>query len=767
MMEWIFTQLGVPQNLHAQPWHIVFERNPPPWVWFFILVALVGVSFFSYSKIRGAKKAKAALSVFRAIALFVIFFLTTQPSLEWPQEKTEQDFVEVLVDRSTSLRVKDAVDAQGKLISRADFQDEIMKNSVWETLSKTHTLNWTAFNGNSTTIQNHTTLPLADGNRTLIASAIHETMQRNMGRPLSAIVLITDGRSQDSVNTTTIRQIQSLGIPIFTVPLGDPKGINDLSVVSVEAPQKVFVQDQIPIQAQISTKKPNEKIHVVLMDMNSKIKIDEQDAISDQDGKINLTMVGEPKNTGEMVWQVAIEGAPDADPSNDSQNVSITVMDRPIRVLYMDGWPRWEFRYLKNILLREKGIESSIMLLSADRDFAQEGTTPLSRLPKTEKEFSVFDVIILGDVPSGFLNATQQKGIKELVAKQGTGLLWIGGERSTPSSWRGSALEDLLPFRGSLDLPRLDQAAFMKPTESAARIGLLRLGNKQDDELGWPIEISPNGESWAKLEWAQRIDPRDVKPTTEILATAVSRGSVEKKQDGIQQESKQETPLVLTMRFGSGQTTYVATDETWRWRHGRGETLPERFWIQLIRHLARSGLRNSAGVGLQVDPPRATINQPVRISVDLAGVAVGGSVVVEAKNTKNGKTIDVELKADSGDQYSAVWIPSNDGDGVWNFRIRQPQIAESPEAKLTVMYEDQEQLNATPDHETLEKLSAATQGRVVEARDIETLEKLIPNRSFVTKIPIQIQLWNQWLVYVFLVLVLTIEWIGRRILQLM
>ena len=264
--------------------------------------------------------------------------------------------------------MKDAVDAQGKLISRADFQDEIMKNSVWETLSKTHTLNWTAFNGNSTTIQNHTTLPLADGNRTLIASAIHETMQRNMGRPLSAIVLITDGRSQDSVNTTTIRQIQSLGIPIFTVPLGDPKGINDLSVVSVEAPQKVFVQDQIPIQAQISTKKPNEKIHVVLMDMNSKIKIDEQDAISDQDGKINLTIVGEPKNTGEMVWQVAIEGAPDADPSNDSQNVSITVMDRPIRVLYMDGWPRWEFRYLKNILLREKGIESSIMLLSADRD---------------------------------------------------------------------------------------------------------------------------------------------------------------------------------------------------------------------------------------------------------------------------------------------------------------------------------------------------------------------------------------------------------------
>ena len=766
-MDLIFTQFGVPQNLHGQPWHIVFERNPPPWLWFIILITLVGASVFSYAKIRAGKKARVALTVLRTTALFVIVFLTTQPSLEWPQEKTEQDFVEVLVDRSSSLRVKDAIDDGGKLISRADFQDKILKNPAWEIISKNHTLNWTAFNGNSTAIKNHTAPPLADGNRTLIASAIHETMQRNLGRPLSAIILISDGRSQDVVNTTIIRQIQSLGVPIFTIPLGDPKGINDQSVVSVEAPQNGFLQDQIPVQAQINTRKPNEKIHVVLRDMNTKIKIDEQDAVSDKDGKINLTLVGEPKNTGEIVWQVAIEGIPDADPSNDSQNVTIAVVDRPLRVLYMDGWPRWEFRYLKNILLREKGIESSIMLLSADRDFAQEGTTPLSRLPKTEKEFSVFDVIILGDVPAGFLNPTQQKGIKELVAKQGTGLLWIGGERSTPSSWRGSALEDLLPFRGSLDLPRLDQAAFMKPTESAARIGLLRLGNKQDDEMSWPNEISSDGEDWAKLEWAQRIDPGNIKPTTEILATAVLRGLVDKRQDGIQKESKQETPLVLTMRFGSGQTTYVATDETWRWRHGRGETLPERFWIQLIRHLARSGLRNNVGVGLQIDPPRATINQPVRISVDLAGVAAGGGVVVEAKNTKNGKIIDVELKPDGGDQYSTVWIPSNDSDGVWNFRIRQPQIADSPEAKLTVMYEDQEQLNATPDHETLEKLSAATQGRVIEARDIETLEKLIPNRSFVTKVPIQIQLWNQWLIYAFLVLVLSIEWIGRRVLQLM
>ena len=767
MMDWIFTQLGVPQNLHAQPWHLVFERNLPPWLWLVLVSALICVSIISYSKIRAGQKAKIILRTCRAVALLVILFLATQPVLEWPQEITEQDVVEVLIDRSSSLRVKDSTNASGNLISRAALQDEIIQNPVWKEISKNHALQWSVFSGNSNSVEIKQPLPPADGKRTLIASAVHETLQRNTGRPLAAMILISDGRSQDSVGTTTIRQIQSLGIPIFTIALGDPNGINDRGILSVDAPQKGFLQDQIPIQAQITTKKPGEKIHVILRDVNTKIKIDEQDAQSGPDGKINITLVGQPKNIGETIWQVSIEGEPDADPSNDSQNINIAVVDRPIRVLYMDGWPRWEFRYLKNLLLREKGVESSIMLLSADRDFAQEGTTPLSRLPKTEKEFAVFDVIIVGDVPAGFLNASQQKAIRELVAKQGTGLLWIGGERSTPSSWRGSALEDLLPFRGTLDLQRLDEAVFMKPTESAARIGLLRLGNKQDEELDWPAEISPDGESWARLEWAQRIDPRDIKPTTEVLATAGLRTVTEKINKEIESESKKETPLVLTMRFGSGQTTYVATDETWRWRHGRGETLPERFWIQLIRHLARSGLRNNNGVGLQIDPPLAAINQPVRISADLAGIEAGGIVVVEGKNVNTGKSIDIALKSDGGDQFSNVWIPPNDGDGVWNFKLRQPKIAETPEAKLTVVYEDQEQLNATPDHETLEKLSAATKGKVIEPRNMEILEKLLPNRSFVTKNPVQVQLWNQWLVYAILVAVMAVEWIGRRLLQLM
>jgi len=762
-MEWIFKQLDVPTTLMGQPWHIVFERPAPTWLWLVGTIVLVSTAIFSYTKIKGPRPARIFLASLRVIALFIIAILAMQPILEWPREKIEQDFVQILVDRSSSLQVRDMIDNEKKIISREDFQNNILQNKVWEKLAQEHKLEWISVAGSAKLVSNKQELPEANGNRTLLASAIRETLQRNLGRPLSALVVISDGRSQDSINSTILRQIQTLGVPVFTIPLGDPNGINDQAIVSVEAPQNGFLQDQIPVQTELNTRKPNKKIRVVLKEKDSQIKLDEQEATSGPDGKVNITLVGQATNPGEAVWEVAIVGEPDADQSNNSQRVDITFIDRPIRVLYLDGWPRWEFRYIKNILLREKGIESSIMLLSADRDFAQEGTTPLTRLPKTEKEFSAYDVIILGDVPAGFLNTSQQKNIQELVAKRGAGLLWIAGDRSTPSSWRGSPLEELLPFRGSLDLPRVDRPVFMEPTEAAARIGLLRLGNTQDNEQPWPMELSASGESWAKLEWVQRIDIRDLKPTTEILANAIAQSENKQKIN----ESNKGTPLVLTMRYGAGQTTYVATDETWRWRYGRGETLPERFWIQLIRHLARAGLRNKTGTSLQVEPSRATTNQPVRIVVDLDETPTNGVVVVEAIQTTNGNSVDITLKPEGGNRFSNVWSAPNQGEGVWRFQIRQPQISETPEAKLTIIQEDVEQLDATPDHDSLEKLSAATKGQVIAVDAVESLENLIPHRSFTIREPIQMPLWNKWILYVVLIVVLTTEWIGRRALKLM
>ncbi len=759
MIPWLLTQLGASEELREQPWRLAFERPAPPWLWVVGLLVVGGAAAYSYAGVRGPRTARAALASLRAATLLLIAWLAMLPVIEWPRERTDPDHVEVLIDRSGSMRTRDA-SVDGGRATRAAAQEAALRHPVWGRIAAEHAVDWIAFAGSARPLPRLEDLPAAEGGRTLIGSALHETLQRSAGRTLSAVVLLSDGRSQDEIAPTTLRQLQSAGVPVFVIPLGDPQGGDDKSVLAVEAPQTGFLQDQIPIQVRLAAK-PGAAIRVALKDLATGKIVDQQGAVAGPDGRAAVTLIGQGSKAGDATWEVAILDAPDADPSNDTKRVDITMIDRPIRVLYLDGWPRWEFRYIRNILLRETGVESSIMLMSADRDFAQEGTTPLARLPRTEQEFAAFDVVILGDVTAGFLDATQQKAIRELVATRGAGLLWIGGERSTPSSWRGAALEDLLPFRAPLDLPRLDQPAHMEPTAAAAGIGLLRLGSGRDGEEAWPKEIAPEGEPWARLEWVQRIDEKNLKPTTEILARAVTAS--DRAKDAA--EAAHGTPVVMTMRYGAGQCTYVATDETWRWRYARGETLPERFWIQLIRHLARSGLRNSEGVALQVEPRKAATGQPVRIAADLAG-ASATSVVVEAKHDRSGRVVDVALRPDGGERFSAVWIPPLDGEGEWSLRIQQPAVDHSPEARLLVAQEEIEQADTTPDHALLEKIAAATKGRMIAAADLDGLDGLLPRRSITTRQPIRIPLWNHWPFFAGLAILMTGEWVGRKLLRL-
>ena len=114
--------------------------------------------------------------------------------------------------------------------------------------------------------------------------------------------------------------------------------------------------------------------------------------------------------------------------------------------------PRWEYRYLKNMLIREKSIDASAFLISADKAFAQEGDTPISRLPQGPEEWRRYDVVVLGDVPAEALSADQRKDLHDLVSQRGAGLLWIGGAAVHATQLRGDAAggppADARPRRG-------------------------------------------------------------------------------------------------------------------------------------------------------------------------------------------------------------------------------------------------------------------------------------------------------------------------------
>ena len=624
LMRWLLDLEQIPAQ--AEELRLVWERTWPLWFWAILLVAGAAFVAWSYSRLTGPRVGRGVLAFGRFLVLALILALVSGPMIEMPRKSIEEDWVLALVDRSASMTIADATDTQGNRQSR-DNQLRTMLGAhrdTWTTLDEERHVVWMgfhygAFNLDDTPLTDDDAATLDEsaipvhldiprGQRTSVSSALEQALQRSAARPVSGIVLFSDGRTIEPPTRAVIRRLQADAVPVFVVPLGAAESIGDLAIRRVEAPRRAFVRDKVPVTIEIDRLGSGQQQltgSVRLLDTQTGEELDRVELDPSEDGSDQITLTAVPQLAGEATWQVVVDTeTPDLIPANNLKPFVIELVDRPLRVLFVEGYPRWEYRYLKNLLIREKSIESSVILLSADRDFAQEGNVPITRLPRSPEEFAEFDVIVLGDVPGSFFSPDQLEMLREQVADRGAGLLWIGGERYTPNSYIGNVMADLLPMRGPLSLSKIDRPVNMQPTDLAVRLGVLQLASSSG--IGWPRELSDPTYGWSRLYYAQQIEPGRLKPTAEMLAETVDEFSGTR------------LPLVVAMRYGAGQTIYVATDEVWRWRYGRGELYPDQFWVQMLRYLGRQSLATAGDRAvLEVNPRRVIVNQPVRIELRL------------------------------------------------------------------------------------------------------------------------------------------------------
>ena len=756
LLRWLFGLDVIPEG--AEGLQLAWQYPPAAWGWFFIFASAILVVFWSYRRIVGATSTRVVLATIRGTLLVFVCALIAGPQLRLPVVENQPDWVAVLVDRSRSMSVSDNRQQDGSLQSRDAVVSELLQSDVWSEIKKEREIIWLGFHASAFDIDPHK-ISDADGWSTELTVPIETALRKLAGRPASGIVIISDGRTTRPIDRNVLRALQARAVPVFVVPLGSAEAITDLAVTEAEAPSRAFIRDQVPVVAKLQCVggTPRTTVRVDLIDEKTGVVINTVEVTPEefinQRGEAVLT--GVQSEAGPARWIVRISaGQDDLVRANNEQAVEVEIIDRPLRILYIEGYPRWEFRYLKNLLVRESSFESSVMLLSADRDFAQEGNAPLERLPQTEEEFSNYDLFILGDVPSGSLSGTQIAQIKQSVSERGAGLLWIGGERSTPNSWRGTDLEDLLPMRGTPE--RFDEPVFVEPTESALRAGVMRLGESSKER--WPTTLSSSGER-GRLEWAQRIEQDSLKPTAEVLAR------------GRTLSGKVSSPIVLSMRYGSGLIVYVASDETWRWRHGIGETYQERFWIQFIRYLSRGTAQSDGNpFRLVVEPKQPEVGSPAMIRVEIqdpkaASIAGDGPLdiqiqPIEVAGTPSEQTTQLTHET-SG--WVGLWSPETPG--VWRVRVDSSRTG-SMEKIIKVIRNDTELSRSESDHPQLLDLAKRTGGAVVAPPDIEKLRQLLPKRAISRERSILDPIWNSPAALILILLLLLLEWIGRRWLRL-
>ncbi len=587
-----------------------FRQLPPSWVIALVLFpALVALAFLAYRKPARPRPRRRVLAVLRLLVLSLALFLAFGPFLRRDETRVEPAPLAILYDDSASLQRVDAPQAQ-----RLEVLREIARSAERKALDERYRLSAYRVAEKLTPTTADAEAIRGRGTVSALGDALFSFLAEHRGRRIPEVILVSDGRVTGGRDLeAAAERFAQEGVRVHAIALGDPRPAPDLSLERLKVPDLVLVGDTAVFTLRLrgNVEQLPGPILVRLHDENQR-EIDRVLIETWSPDGVQLTLSTEISEVGVRTFYAQVEALP-GEIALDNNRVELDLEARParIRVLYVDGDPRWEYRYLKNRLLRsenvnDREIELRCWLASASRDFPQEASPGLTRLRRcpvdADELLENFDLVILGDVDPTHIHPDPLDGPRFLDAvatfvRRGGGLLMLAGPRHNPTAYRGTPLEPLLPVQLGRSAPLVEDGFRAMPSVLDAPHPVVMLDrDPQRNRAEW--------ENAVPLWWFQPVER--LRPGAQAWLVHPQR-------------SNQHGPLVLaaSVYAPDGWVGWIGTDETWRWRFPGGERTLQRFWRSALRHLASTRLRGAEG--------RA------RLDLDRSQVELGQTLMVEAR----------------------------------------------------------------------------------------------------------------------------------------
>ena len=811
--DWLEWLLGLEHISLDEASALSLRWQLPMAAWLIVLVT-AGMIFYVVSVYRregGRRWVRIGLAGLRSLLVLVLVLTICQPVLILQRTKVDRSHVAVLVDASASMGRADryynstearaAASAAGLAVPPGDAElptqvieqlasgpsrfDLVLAaasaqdGAFFKRLAARHRVDVYTFSNRAVPVAVITTpaegkaaidalsAVTPDGTVTDLAGSIGDVLARTRGTRLAAIIIASDGVSTVRSDLRTAGQAaQRRHVPIHSVLLGSSIAPRDVAVGPLFVEDTVFVKDLIAIRARVSGHGFDEAIKVAVSlheEGESAPLATETITIGGDILEASVELRTQPRKGGKVRYEVSVVPRPDeANVSNNVATVDVMVIDDKIRVLYVDDEPRFEYRYLKNTLLREETVVSSCLLLSADASFPQEGDEPITRFPESPEELARYDVILFGDVnlESGWITEAQLHMVQAFVGEQGGGFGVIAGPRQGLAGFRASPIDVLLPVKLDEQYVGGDARGLMsvyRPTLTAEGQAspIFRLELDAAENLA-TFEQLP-GMYWL----ARTLGP---KPGAEVLARHPTLETL----NGA-------APVVVVGRYGAGRVFFQAMDETWRWRESTGEGYFDAYWLGVVRYLARSKtIGRDRRFELSAEPARAEYGQTVtvRLTVLDAGLierlADRMTVRVIDPTGLPAESVTLTRVQPGSKWFEGSFIGESNGDYALSVRPTALQPGErAPATTVTVATSDLEGRVLRADHDALRQLSAMTEGgRAVLVDELASLADGIEDRSVAIADDLAEPLWDTKLVLLLFVLIITTEWVVRKSMDL-
>jgi uncharacterized membrane protein len=749
MFEFLFKY---PPTVFAKGSFVLLGQWPVWTLAVLLLLAAAGLGWVIWSRrraiaptMRGPRT--AVVWILQSLFVCLLLFLLWQPALSIATLRPQQNIVAVVIDDSKSMSTQeDGHTRKDQVLStlnsgllnslKTKFQVRLYRlGDHLERIEKTEQLN-------------------AAAPATHIGDGLKEVLADSATLPIGAVILMSDGADNTGgIDLDTISELKRQRIPIHTVGFGRERMQRDIELTDVQLSARSLAKSRL--QAQVTFHQwglKGEKARLAVRDSGKVLA--SRDIVLQGDGAAQTETV--PFNAGDAGvknLQFSLDALPSEDNKNNNALTRVLYVDnaKP-RVLYMEGEPRWDYKFIRRAVEDDKNIDLySVVRTTQNKLYTQVPTdAPKGELkdgfPTKVEDLFTYQGIILGSLEANYFTPAQQDLIQQFVDRRGGGLLFLGGRTAlADGGYQKAPFSDLLPVK----LPDSKNTFHRDP----ATPELTPAGR---ESLITRIEDNPdaNVERWKKLPYLMNFqEAGQPKPGALVLADMTVNG--------------RKLPLLITEKYGRGRTAVFATGGDWRWQMLQPvqDLSHELFWRQLLRWLVSDSptrVVTSIARPVQYDDGRVHLRAEVR---DTTYLPTSDAQIQARIVGPDGSSQTIDLHPDSLEQgvYSADWDAEKAGSYVAEITGTRAQ-QELGRDVITFRREDgvAENFHLEQNRDLLEKLSSQTGGKYYRPSDVTRLGEDISYSDAGITVRETKDLWDMPIVFFLAFLLCCSEWVLRR-----
>jgi uncharacterized membrane protein len=734
-----------------------FESVLPGWMLFVVILACGGGVVLAYhnrlstAKGEGLPWKRMPLPFLRTSVLLCLLFALLRPSLHVSTLLPRENIAALLFDDSASMSIQDTA-GTSRLNALKQFLDPNRGSFLADVERKFRTRTF-RFSRNAQKLESPQTLE-ATGSGTSLESAIDDVLMELDAAPLASIVLFTDGADNRSKNLATVLgKLQSRKIAVNVCAVGSPEIEKDIELIQASAPQTVLPESITT--AVVSLRSNGYAGKNVVLEVREDGKLVQSKPVSlirsNDIQTVELNLASKGKGLKSYTVSVAVQpGEPIQ--RNNSQTLLLNVEDSRPKVLYLEGTPRWEFKFIREAIEADKNLQLLTLLRTSGNKFYRQGVESEDNLaagfPSSREDLFQYKGLILGSIEASFFSAEQLKMISDFASERGGGLIMLGGRNSFDAGkYSTTPIADVLPV--VLGQTQPSTSFVLEPVKfRLTPHGRSHLATRLD------IDEGSNEKRWSALP---QLEEYNFISTAKPGATVLAMGS----------DARRNMILLATHRYGRGRAAALMTGNSWAWQMDmpHQDDSHEVFWRQMLRWLASSAPDQ---VDLTLDRNVIPDGEVVTLAAEVndpSFTKLNDAQVTATITPPSGKATEMKLQwvVNKDGIYQSDYRPTEKGSHrILVTAVRQGKEVGKSERFFTATDSNLEFFGAGQNRELLQRIAVETGGRYYTLANAKQLPEDMAYVERPNSVPQILPLWDMPILFIVLCALLVCEWAWRK-----